>query len=154
MDMDAPVREKGISDAQKVDRILADAATDENGCWIAANIGTNGYATSVKDENGKGIPTHRLVYRVKVGPIPKGEQVHHKCAVHACINPEHLVAATQRENVGEMLARLSFTRRIEALEAENARLVADNDQKDAELTDLRIRFAGLQDELERAEVYA
>lgn len=121
MDIDAPVRLKGQSDETKVDAIL-NAGRWVEGCLIADRIGFNGYATSVKDSEGRQIHTHRLVYRVKNGPIPKGMQVHHICATKACINPEHLVLATQKENMAEMLARLSYERHIAHLTTENARL--------------------------------
>lgn len=37
---------------------------------------------------------HRLVYEQRVGPIPAGHEVHHRCGVKACVNPAHLEALT------------------------------------------------------------
>ena len=41
---------------------------------------------------------HRVVYKIVYGVIPDGLVICHKCNNKSCINPEHLVAATQREN--------------------------------------------------------
>lgn len=123
MGLDAPVRTKRRSDERKVSDILSVAKWVDN-CLVADRVGSDGYASSVKDSTSKSIKSHRLVYRVKNGPIPAGMQIHHTCSNRACINPEHLVLATQKENVGEMLARRSYEQHIKALEAEVARLKA------------------------------
>jgi hypothetical protein len=33
---------------------------------------------------------HRFAYRVGVGPIPDGQDVHHVCRCRSCCNPAHL----------------------------------------------------------------
>ena len=40
-------------------------------------------------------PTHRLVYKLMVGPIPEGLELDHKCRVPLCCNPAHLEAVTR-----------------------------------------------------------
>lgn len=42
---------------------------------------------------------HRMFYEWFVGPIPKGLVLDHLCRVTNCVNPEHLEAVTQRENI-------------------------------------------------------
>lgn len=121
--LDSPVRLKGKEDAVKVTEIL-DRATVEGDCLVAANVGHDGYATSVKDADGKSIKTHRLVYRVKNGTIPDDMQVHHVCANRACVSPAHLVLATQQENTAEMHARHGYQQHIAYLEAKVAELEA------------------------------
>ena len=121
-ELNTPIRPVHQTDAEKVKALLAAATPNDDGCWLAKRVGIDGYATSVKDENGRGIKSHRLVYRVINGPIKTGYQIHHSCGNRPCINPEHLVCVTQRENVAEMLTRLSYERRIVALEREVARL--------------------------------
>jgi hypothetical protein len=34
--------------------------------------------------------THRLGWKLLRGPIPDGMELHHRCGVHACWNPDHL----------------------------------------------------------------
>jgi hypothetical protein len=34
--------------------------------------------------------THRLGWKLLRGPIPEGKELHHRCGVYACWNPDHL----------------------------------------------------------------
>ena len=45
------------------------------------------------------VQAHRVSYRAAKGGIPDGLQIDHKCRVRCCINPDHLEAVTQRENL-------------------------------------------------------
>lgn len=42
---------------------------------------------------------HRVSYEAANGPIPDGLTVDHLCRNTWCVNPEHLEAVTQRENI-------------------------------------------------------
>lgn len=57
---------------------------------------------------------HRVSYEMFVGPIPDGMQIDHLCRNRGCVNPKHLEAVSQRENVirGEGPAGL-YSRRTE-----------------------------------------
>lgn len=119
--LDHPIKRQA-SLPERVEQWLREAIP-QGDCLICRNISAaTGYATIVKDENSGSISRHRAVYKVKNGPIPKWAQVHHACSNRACINPEHLVLASQRENMAEMHGRNEYERRIAHLEA----LLADH----------------------------
>ena len=43
--------------------------------------------------------THRLGWKLLRGPIPEGKELHHRCGVYACWNPDHLQLVTHAENL-------------------------------------------------------
>ncbi|ORA77202.1 hypothetical protein BST28_18935 [Mycolicibacter kumamotonensis] len=63
--------------------------------------------TRAKSKAGYGIftierrqkPAHRLSYKFTRGPIPDGMQIDHICHNRACVNPEHLRLATNKQNM-------------------------------------------------------
>lgn len=48
--------------------------------------------------NGKTSRAHRIAYELAKGPIPSNLQVLHKCDNPCCINPEHLIVGSSRDN--------------------------------------------------------
>lgn len=79
-------------------------AITETGCWIwMGSISRNGYGQI--EENGKNLRPHRVSYSLNNGVIPKGNIIMHACDVPACINPDHLVSGTQKQNMADMVRK-------------------------------------------------
>jgi hypothetical protein len=70
----------------------------ETGCRIwTGNKTTRGYSRIRFGRRAR--PAHRLAYEAEYGPIPMGLVIDHLCRNPLCINPSHLEAVTNRENV-------------------------------------------------------
>jgi predicted XRE-type DNA-binding protein len=71
------------------------------GCWLwlrAAN--TQEYGNLHLD--GSYALAHRALYELTFGQIPEGMVVMHKCDTPCCVNPDHLMVSTQKENQRDM----------------------------------------------------
>lgn len=67
-------------------------------CWLwSASRTTAGYGNFRM--GGKVVYGHRVAYEAAYGPIPDGLQIDHLCRVRHCVNPLHLEAVTQAENL-------------------------------------------------------
>lgn len=63
--------------------------------WIGAVAGRYGHVV----RNKISLQAHRIAYEIVRGPIPDGLVLDHLCRVSLCVNPAHLQAVTQQENV-------------------------------------------------------
>lgn len=85
-------------------------------CWLwLGSKNEDGYGSF----RGPQPNAHRMAWVLVNGDIPTGMTIHHKCATPACVNPDHLELATNRDNTAEMFARKALEARISELEAEN-----------------------------------
>lgn len=82
-----------------------EAHTDRSGaCWpypaarSAAGYGQIGVGRQV-------LYAHRIAYELAHGPIPDGQVICHTCDVPACVNPAHLYAAPQADNVADAIRK-------------------------------------------------
>lgn len=69
-----------------------------SGChlWIG-KISQKGYG--IVSFNGHPYLAHRVLYELNVEAIPYGLTVEHKCRTRCCVNPDHFLILTIRENV-------------------------------------------------------
>ena len=65
--------------------------------WLGQKI-PEGYG-NIGTRDHKHVLVHRLSYELHKGPIPDGLVIDHLCRTPACVNPDHLEAVTQRDNI-------------------------------------------------------
>jgi predicted XRE-type DNA-binding protein len=110
------------------------------GCWRwLGNIRADGYGRFATGE--KTIAAHRYSLALKLGrPLARGEQANHACHNRRCVNPAHLYAGTQKENIrdamqaGRMAIQNPGFRRLL-----NKRLARGTRHHNAKLTDNLVR---------------
>jgi len=69
-----------------------------NGCWIwEGGIDKVGYGRF--KVNGKLLGSHRFSYEINKSKIPEKMVLDHLCKNPSCVNPDHLEAVTQKENI-------------------------------------------------------
>lgn len=84
----------------QIDRFAEKIALTDTGCieWIASHNGA-GYGTLAINRRGGKVLAHRFSYEHHIGPIPAGLVIDHLCRNTLCVNPDHLEAVTETENI-------------------------------------------------------
>jgi hypothetical protein len=84
-----------------------------SGCWEwQGALSEWGYGSLVIV--GRKVPAHRFSYEIHTGPIPEGLVIDHLCRNPSCVNPEHLEAVTNEENIRR--GKLAILRRDQVRE--------------------------------------
>jgi hypothetical protein len=79
-----------------------------SGCWLwLMSCTSDGYGYFCGEHVV--VLAHRFAYEQRRGPIPAGLTIDHLCRVRSCVNPAHLEAVTNRENIlrGQTLAAMN-----------------------------------------------
>lgn len=85
------------TDAQWMAYMFKNCKVDENGCWVWQKFRhAKGYGGTYF--RGRTDRTHRVMWMLVNGEIPKGKLVCHTCDNPPCCNPDHLWLGTIWEN--------------------------------------------------------
>jgi len=139
----------GVAMSRITNKVVIDEVT---GCHLWQGCSTNGgygmlRVGSITDGSRTMKGVHVIVYEHYNGKVPKGMVVKHSCDTPSCCNPDHLSAATQRENVLECMRKGRFRSGASKGEDNGCAKLKENDVKDirkqSDLGKTRVFLAGI-----------
>jgi hypothetical protein len=69
-----------------------------SGCWLwTAAVSNRGYGQFYVGSR-RVEQSHVAAYQMFIGSIPEGHIIRHRCDTPACVNPQHLLTGTHRDN--------------------------------------------------------
>lgn len=77
------------------------------GCWLFTKY-KNAKGYGLTNYRGKTVSAHRLMWRLRFGPIPPGKHIRHICDTPACINPDHLLLGSHADNMADRKERKRY----------------------------------------------
>ena len=96
---------KGYSKTFDADYIMARVTITDTGCWEWNSFDNHSDGRGVCYWGQVREVAYRVSYQVFIGDIPDGLSICHHCDNPPCVNPEHLYAGTQADNVRDMVKR-------------------------------------------------
>jgi hypothetical protein len=113
-------------------------------CWLwRGALAGSGYGL-IRNETQRMEGAHRVAYRLSKGDIPAGLLVLHTCDNKLCVNPAHLFAGTQCDNMHDMDRkgrRRNGFRQQKGAKNNNAKLTVDIVRKAKRLLACGVRQA-------------
>lgn len=103
-----------------------------DGCWLWHGK-THKFGYGMISYRGQEFLAHRVAYEFKVGPIPEGLIIRHRCDMPPCVNPEHLETGTQADNVQDAVERGRMTK---GSDSAVSKLV------ESQVAEIRARYSG------------
>lgn len=97
------VKMVGLEDARR--RFFQKVVKTET-CWLWTASKIKGYGQCHRGA-GKLSYSHRWLYELIHGPVPKGLECDHKCRNPSCVNPDHIELVTHKQNVNFGLSPLT-----------------------------------------------
>ena len=96
-----------FTDAARFYKYVDKRGIDECWPWLA-QIKKNGYGQfSLK---GRATQAHRASYQISKGEIPDGLVIRHTCDNKKCVNPNHLLSGTYKDNSRDAVERNLYPR--------------------------------------------
>jgi len=81
-----------------LDRVLDKCVDSPDGCVLFVGArNTWGYG-KISNGRNRWLSAHHVTWEARMGPVPKGMTLDHRCGVRNCVNVDHLRAVTPSEN--------------------------------------------------------